>query len=94
MKDWNTYLFDPKDIQKIIQGANDWKNAIMRLENYQVGINRYDIEKVQIRGFIDDDKPYLNQLTRRIELNNQQNGVTFTEYLQSNLKISWAIEKK
>lgn len=94
MKNWQIYLFDPKDVAKIIQGANDWKNSIIRLENYQTGINRYDIEKVQTRTFCDDDKPLLSQLLRAIEIRKEKNGINLTQFLESNQKTSWAIELK
>lgn len=94
MKDWQSYLFDADQVEKIIQGVNDTKNTIIRLKMYQVGINRYDIEKVQTRTFCDDDKPLLRQLLRAIEIRKEKNGINLTQFLENNPNTSWAIELK
>lgn len=84
MKNWLVYLIDIQSVPSIIQATNDTHTNIIRLDRYEIGVNRYDIECVDIKRVWEEEKTLINRLKRAFELKQSStNAIWLDECIQT-----------
>lgn len=54
MNNWDRYLFQADQIEKMIEFCNDSKKNLLYLPKYKKALKIYDIEDISVRVFVDE----------------------------------------
>lgn len=82
-KRWEQYAIDSEKARSIIEAFNDSKISIIRLSDYEVGIDRFDFYSLEKKKVWDDEAKLLKSLQRRREYlsENKVSSLSFNQFL-------------
>lgn len=84
MKNGIVYIIDTQSVPGMVKATNDTHTNLIWLERYCVGINRYDIECIDIKSVWNEEIALINRLKRAYELKqNDENDIWLDKYIQT-----------